>query len=66
MISNNNSLNYNKDYNKEEKKKEKKTKILKIKINKKLGRYIRERLFNLIDLYNFSIIKGIKLGRLKN
>ena len=65
MISNSNSLSYSKDYSEEEKEEEKKTRVLKARINKGLRRYIRERLFNLINLYNSSIVKGIRLGRLE-
>ena len=66
MISNGNNLSYSKDYSKEEREGEKKTKILRVRINKELGRYIRERLSNLINLYNSFMVKGIKLGRLKS
>ena len=64
MTSNSNSLSYSKDYSKKEKEGEKKTRVLKVRINKKLGRYIKKKLSNLIDLYNSSIVKGIRLGRL--
>ena len=63
MISNNNGLSYGKDYNKEEREGRKKIRVLRVRINKGLGRYIRERLSNPMYTYNSSIVEGISLGR---
>ena len=63
MTSNSNGSSYSKDYSEEEREGGKKTRVLRVRIDKGLGRYVRERLSNPTYTYNSSVVEGIGLGR---